>query len=150
MSVCRVVTVSSDTHSWYGPLDFSDLMAERRTVGLSHPANPLYCKSKLANALFNVELSKKLQGTGVTTYALHPGVIPTDLSRNWKFPLNWIASIMTPAASVFMKSIEDVSLPLYFRSILNYSIKHLQPGIFICPPCFRGLKQRCTVPWTEL
>lgn len=32
-----------------------------------------YRQSKLCNVLFTRELAKRLQGTGVTTYSLHPG-----------------------------------------------------------------------------
>ena len=38
-------------------------------------------QSKLANVLFSRELSRRLSGSGVTTYCLHPGVIATDLGR---------------------------------------------------------------------
>jgi len=33
---------------------------------------------------FTIELQKKLQGTGVDVFAVHPGVIWTDLGRNNK------------------------------------------------------------------
>ena len=32
-----------------------------------------YAQSKLANILFTRELAKRLRGTGVTAYSLHPG-----------------------------------------------------------------------------
>ncbi|XP_050293675.1 retinol dehydrogenase 11-like [Anthonomus grandis grandis] len=41
-----------------------------------------YARSKLANVLFTIELAKRLQGTGVTTYSLHPGVILSEFTRN--------------------------------------------------------------------
>lgn len=41
-----------------------------------------YCQSKLANVLFTKELAKRLQGTGVTCYAVHPGVVQTELGRH--------------------------------------------------------------------
>jgi len=40
-----------------------------------------YGQSKLAQLLFAKELSKKLEGTGVTAYSCHPGVIKTELTR---------------------------------------------------------------------
>ena len=36
----------------------------------------------MANIHFSRELGKRLRGTGVTTYSLHPGVIATELSRH--------------------------------------------------------------------
>lgn len=34
------------------------------------------------NVLFTRQLAKKLQGTDVTTYAVHPGLVETDLWRH--------------------------------------------------------------------
>ncbi|XP_044268105.1 retinol dehydrogenase 11-like [Tribolium madens] len=41
-----------------------------------------YNNSKLCNIYFTQELAKKLKGTGVTVYSLHPGVIKTDITNN--------------------------------------------------------------------
>jgi NAD(P)-dependent dehydrogenase (short-subunit alcohol dehydrogenase family) len=41
-----------------------------------------YANSKLCNIFFTKELAKKLRGTGVTTYSLHPGVVQTDIFNN--------------------------------------------------------------------
>ncbi len=38
-----------------------------------------YMHSKLCNALFTIEFAKRLEGTGVTVNAIHPGVINTNL-----------------------------------------------------------------------
>jgi NAD(P)-dependent dehydrogenase (short-subunit alcohol dehydrogenase family) len=38
-----------------------------------------YMHSKLCNVLFTLELARRLEGTGVTVNALHPGVIRTQL-----------------------------------------------------------------------
>ncbi|KAL7750011.1 hypothetical protein RI367_004526 [Sorochytrium milnesiophthora] len=42
-----------------------------------------YGESKLANIMFGAELAKRLQGTGVTVYSLHPGVIASDIWATW-------------------------------------------------------------------
>ena len=60
-----------------GSIDLSDLHWERR----EYSRIAAYNQSKLANLLFSRELSRRLSGTGVTTYCLHPGVIATDLGR---------------------------------------------------------------------
>jgi len=41
-----------------------------------------YGQSKLANVLFSLKLAELLRGTRITTNALHPGVINTDIDRN--------------------------------------------------------------------
>lgn len=73
----RVVTVSSMVHSgeW---IDFNDLQSER-----SYSPSGVYAMTKLANVLFTYELSRRLEGTKVTANCLHPGVINTNLYRNY-------------------------------------------------------------------
>jgi NAD(P)-dependent dehydrogenase (short-subunit alcohol dehydrogenase family) len=70
----RVVTVSSGAQSM-GKIDFDDLMGERRYSGQT-----AYNQSKLANVMFTYELARRLEGTGVTATALHPGMTNTAFS----------------------------------------------------------------------
>lgn len=73
----RVVSVASEAHRAFG-LDLDDLMfAERAYVPLS-----VYGASKLANVLWSAELAKRLEGTGVTSNSLHPGVIASGFGRS--------------------------------------------------------------------
>jgi retinol dehydrogenase-12 len=54
--------------------------------------------SKLANVLFSSELARKLAGTGITTYALHPGVVASDAWRHMPQPARWLYTrgMLTP------------------------------------------------------
>lgn len=70
----RVVTVSSGAQS-SGRVDFDDLMGERKYSG-----SRAYDQSKLANVMFTFELARRLEGTGVTATALHPGLTNTAFS----------------------------------------------------------------------
>ena len=72
----RVVTLSSAGHMG-GRIDFDDLMAERRYVPMR-----VYCNSKLANLLFARELARRLDGTGVTSNAVHPGAVGTEFAQD--------------------------------------------------------------------
>mmetsp|Transcript_35758 Transcript_35758/g.57828 ORF Transcript_35758/g.57828 Transcript_35758/m.57828 type:complete len:305 (+) Transcript_35758:1723-2637(+) len=69
----RIICVSSMAHKW-GEMKFDDLMGDR-----SYEPYKAYWQSKLANLLFARELARRLKGTGVTVFAVHPGVILTDL-----------------------------------------------------------------------
>jgi NAD(P)-dependent dehydrogenase (short-subunit alcohol dehydrogenase family) len=69
----RIVNVSSDAHR-YATLDFDDLAHERGFSGIK-----AYARSKLANVLFTYELARRLEGSGVTANALHPGHIATGM-----------------------------------------------------------------------
>jgi NAD(P)-dependent dehydrogenase (short-subunit alcohol dehydrogenase family) len=72
----RVVNLSSYAHV-FGTINFDDLMF---TNGFS--SHLAYCQSKLANVLFSRELAKRLHGSKVTTYSVHPGGVRTDLQRH--------------------------------------------------------------------
>jgi NAD(P)-dependent dehydrogenase (short-subunit alcohol dehydrogenase family) len=72
----RIVNVSSDAHRG-ARIDFTDLQGQRRYSGWR-----AYCQSKLANLLFTYELARRLEGTGVTANAMHPGFVATGFGRN--------------------------------------------------------------------
>lgn len=72
----RIINVSSAAHRM-GKLDFDDLQYKNRKYSL----HKVYGASKLALMLFSYELSRRLEGTGVTVNTLHPGVVNTNLGR---------------------------------------------------------------------
>uniref|UniRef100_A0A1A8S933 Retinol dehydrogenase 12, like n=1 Tax=Nothobranchius rachovii TaxID=451742 RepID=A0A1A8S933_9TELE len=86
----RIVTVSSMAHSW-GSINLDDINSEK-----SYSKNKAYAQSKLANILFTRSLAKKLEGTGVTAYSLHPGVVQTDLWRHLSAPERFFIKIARP------------------------------------------------------
>ncbi len=67
----RVVNVSSGAER-SGRIAFDDLMSER------YGSWRAYARSKLANVMFTFELARRLEGSGVTANALHPGFVATD------------------------------------------------------------------------
>ena len=91
----RVVTVSSRAHKRALGIDWDALRRPTSTwTGIRE-----YAVSKLANLLFSSELAKRMQGTSVSTYALHPGVVDTEIWRavpNWTRPLLRLRGFLTP------------------------------------------------------
>ena len=77
----RVITVASMLHrrGKIDPTTFQDLSG--------YKAQAAYNQSKLANVLFAMALARRLKGTSVTSTALHPGGVQTDIVRD----LPWIA-----------------------------------------------------------
>ncbi len=72
----RVITMSSTVHRWQR-LDVNDLQSER-----NYQTFRVYCRNKLANTLFTMELARRTAGSGVTAYCMHPGFVRTELFRN--------------------------------------------------------------------
>jgi retinol dehydrogenase-12 len=79
----RIVNVSSEAHYRATGIDFEAVREPTR----SRTGLPEYAVSKLANVLHAQELARRLDGAGVTTYALHPGVIASDIWRRVPWPL---------------------------------------------------------------
>ena len=73
----RIVSVSSAAHYGAPGIDFDAL--RRRTRSFTGQRE--YAVSKLCNVLFTQELARRLHGVGMTTYALHPGVVASDIWR---------------------------------------------------------------------
>jgi NAD(P)-dependent dehydrogenase (short-subunit alcohol dehydrogenase family) len=73
----RVVVLSSAAHVMAG-VDFDDPMFERR----EYDPWLAYGQSKTANALFALELNRRLAKEGVSAYSVHPGMIMTELARH--------------------------------------------------------------------
>ena len=91
----RVVTVSSRAHKRTSGIDWNALRQPTHSwTGINE-----YAVSKLANLLFSAELAKRVQGTSVSTYSLHPGVVDTEIWRalpDWARPLLRLRGFLTP------------------------------------------------------
>ncbi len=77
----RIVHLTSMLHT-QGTLDFDSFRGEK-----PYKASMAYNQSKLANLVFSNELARRLEGTGVTSNAVHPGTIATEITRE----MPWIA-----------------------------------------------------------
>ena len=76
----RIINVSSSAHtSAKNGVDLDNL---RTTKGFGNFG--AYSESKLANLLFTYELARRLDGSGVTVNAMHPGFVRTGFGHNMK------------------------------------------------------------------
>ncbi len=73
----RIVNVSSRAH-FISPVHLDDLHFGNR----AYHKWGAYGQSKTANVLFTVELERRFGPEGIHSFALHPGVIATDLTRH--------------------------------------------------------------------
>jgi len=72
----RVIHVSSGSHRG-AEIRFNDLQSEKKYWIIT-----TYGQSKLANVLFAYELARRVEGTGVTSNAVHPGFVSTNMGRD--------------------------------------------------------------------
>jgi len=100
----RVVNVASNAHLMVKEMDWSGL--ERRTTPKRSGFKD-YAITKLMNVLHAKELARRLAGTRVTTYSLHPGAVASNIWRALPRPVQWIGKL-------FMLSNEEgARTPLY-------------------------------------
>ena len=106
----RIINVSSGAHTT-GKIEFDNLQAER---GYSPR---VYENSKLANILFTMELARRLEGTGVTVNALHPGFTATGFAKNNGKVIAALVSIFAPL--VARSSAKGAETSIYLASSLS-------------------------------
>ncbi|XP_061573779.1 retinol dehydrogenase 12 [Cololabis saira] len=112
----RVVTVASVAHRG-GVVHLEDLNFSRRPYSRLQS----YQQSKLANVLFSRELGRRLRGSGVSSFSLHPGVIRTDLGRHlegWFPVLGFLLRL--PALMLMKTPVQGSQTTLYLA---------LEPGL---------------------
>jgi retinol dehydrogenase-12 len=100
----RIVNVASAAHMMVKQINWS-VLARRDVPKRSRFSD--YAVTKLMNVLHARELARRLAGTSVTTYSLHPGAVASNIWRSLPGPLQWLMKL-------FMLSNEQGALsPLY-------------------------------------
>jgi NAD(P)-dependent dehydrogenase (short-subunit alcohol dehydrogenase family) len=94
----RIVNVASGAESGARP-NWDDLQMTR-----SYRSFQAYACSKRFNLYFTYELARRLDGTGVTANALHPGAVATSL---WSRPAGGLARLVDPLTRLAMRSPEQ-------------------------------------------
>jgi NAD(P)-dependent dehydrogenase (short-subunit alcohol dehydrogenase family) len=103
----RIINVSSDAHR-RAKVRFEDIQYQKNYSGFT-----AYSQSKLCNILFTYELAQRLEGTGVTVNALHPGFVASEFGKNNGFLMRLIMRLISPVA----RSINDgASTSIYLAS----------------------------------
>jgi len=89
-SPARIVNVSSMAQMNVKTIDWTVL--DRRSTPKRSGFGD-YSMTKLMNVLHAKELARRLEHTSVTTYAVHPGVVATNIWRALPGPLAWILKL---------------------------------------------------------
>ena len=91
----RVVNVSSKVHRIVKKLDFASLRKPTKSLsGINE-----YAVSKLANILFTSELHRRYASLRILSFAVHPGLVDTEIWRKLPFflrPILKLKGMLTP------------------------------------------------------
>jgi retinol dehydrogenase-12 len=85
----RIVNVASQGHRGIQAIDFQALRQPTRTRTGLHE----YGVSKLCNILFTRALASRFEGYSITSYAVHPGVVASDIWRRLPAPARVIGKL---------------------------------------------------------
>jgi retinol dehydrogenase 12 len=142
----RILNVSSDAHYDARGIDFAAVRRPTATfAGMRE-----YSVSKLCNVLFTQELARRLAGTGVNTYALHPGVVASDIWRR-------VPALARPFITRRMLTIEQGSVTSVYcatspavtaDSGLFYDKCALRDASPVATPELAGLLWKHSADWT--
>ena len=91
----RVLNVASDAH-YRGTVDPDDVNRADDYTVFGH-----YCNSKQANVLFTKALARKAADRGITSYALHPGLVRTGIGNKAE---TWWHGVLWSVFSAFGRS----------------------------------------------
>jgi NAD(P)-dependent dehydrogenase (short-subunit alcohol dehydrogenase family) len=144
----RIVNVSSIGHYRASGIDYEAVRRPTKTItGL-----PEYAVSKLGNVLHAQELASRLDGTGVTTYSLHPGAIASDVWRRVPWPVRpLIKRRMRSPAEGAMTSLYCATSPDLATESGRYydDCRRKEPGAAATPELAAELWDR-SVAWVNL
>jgi NAD(P)-dependent dehydrogenase (short-subunit alcohol dehydrogenase family) len=106
----RVVTVTSLEHR-PGRIDFDDLASER-----SYAPRTAYQRSKLANAVFGLELDRRLRaaGSAVKSVLAHPGYAATNLQLSG--PTGAMRAFLSVTNKLVAQSVERGAWPQLYAA----------------------------------
>jgi retinol dehydrogenase 12 len=144
----RVVTVSSDSHYSAKGINFDAVKQQTSFTGTRE-----YAVSKLCNVLFTQELARRLgDGADVTTYALHPGVVASDIWRR-------VPALVRPLVTRRMITTEEgartsvycaTSAEVATQTGLFYDKCQLRPASQVATPELAEQLWKRSAEWTGL
>ena len=92
--------------------NFDDLQSERKFSSLN-----AFGATKMMNLLFTFELARRLEGTGVTANAIHPGLARSNLMNESNALVRWIAWLASAPPERRAESIVQVATAAEFADV---------------------------------
>lgn len=101
-------------------LNFDDLQSENRF-------NPMrtFGATKMANLLYTFELARRLENTGVTVNAFHPGLVRSSLMKEAFAPIRFLSWLLASPPKLAAQEVVRMATALEFETITG---KFLRKG----------------------
>jgi NAD(P)-dependent dehydrogenase (short-subunit alcohol dehydrogenase family) len=143
----RIVNVASEAHYGARGIDFAALRRPTATFTGSQE----YSVSKLCNVLHAQELARRLDGTAVRSYALHPGVVASDIWRRIPRLARWfVTRRMLTIEQGAVTSVYCATSPDVGDSGLYYDACKAKPASQVATPELAAQLWQHSAEWTGL
>lgn len=108
------ITAPSTSH-----LNFDDLQGEKQFSSLN-----AFGATKMANLLFTFELARRMENTGVTVNALHPGLVRSPLMKEAILPLRLLTALLSSSPNRVAEEIVRVITEPEFENMNGKFLHH--------------------------
>jgi len=123
-SPSRIVNLTDISHR-RGEIDFANLNSES-----DYEPAKAYKQSKLAQAVFTKELHRRLTGSGVSAFAVHPGFVRTQIDRNLSYHSSIVAKIFVKPLFWFLHKTPEQGARSVIYCLLSPDIADKSGGYF--------------------
>jgi NAD(P)-dependent dehydrogenase (short-subunit alcohol dehydrogenase family) len=133
----RVLNITAPSTT---PLNFDDLQGDRSFTSLN-----AFGATKMANLLFTFEFARRLENTGITVNAIHPGLARTGIMKEGFFVMRLLTRLASPSPEKVTGPIVQVAVAPEFEKTTG---KFLHNGKEIDVPAYahdRDAQQRLWV-----
>src|SRR5215211_2695241 len=100
-------------------LNFDDLQGERSFTSLN-----AFGATKMANLLFTFELARRLENTGITVNAIHPGLARSGLMKESFFLMRLLTRLASPAPEKVTGAILQAAIAPEFEKTTGTFLHH--------------------------
>jgi len=109
-------------------IDFDDLQREKKFNSLN-----VFGATKMMNLLFTFELARRLENTGVTVNAVHPGLARSSLMNETSAPMRFLLRLGSAPAERVAVDIIRVALDPEFEKVTGrffHKSKEIEPAAY--------------------
>ena len=114
----RVLNITAPSTT---PLNFDDLQGERKFTSLN-----AFGATKMANLLFTFALARRLENTGITVNAVHPGLARSGLMKEGVFLMRLLTRLASPPPEKVTGPIVRAAIAPEFEKMTGKFLHHGQ------------------------
>lgn len=116
-------------------LDFDDLQGEQKFNSLN-----AFGATKMANLLFTFELARRMENTGVTVNAFHPGLVRTGIMKESFAPVRFLTWVLSSSPGSAAEKVVKLAIAPEFEDTHGkflHNGKEIEPAAYALNPAIQ-------------